>query len=135
MSIVSDAEENEDLRDANPPPVLPQQVDDGAMQNSIVSDLDIAEENDEFANEDFAVSLPPRDDVSDLGGQDVKDLSGPIAFRDDSSSRAAGAEIFSNEPPTTPNRVERAPESAVNRFSRFGDSLAKALKLADEISV
>lgn len=123
---------------ASPPPsrlVSP----DHDSKGSIVSDFSEAEPvSDVFMNEtmlgpDGESEREPdlfamNDNISDIGQDDVKDLSNNNIFKDDSSSRPA--ERFRNE------ESERAPAIfPVSRFSRFGDSIAKALKLADEISV
>ena len=79
---------------------------------------------DRFSNE--------LDAVSELGvGEDAKDLDMNVSFKDDSSGRAE--ESFKNEPSTS--REETAPLFPVKRFSRFGDSIAKALNLSDEVSI
>ena len=127
----------------SPSPALPQELQLGGAgnnsKNSLVSDFMASdpsifgEGDDHFVNEGGLLGPMQDDVVSDLGNNDdIKDLSINVSFKDDSSKRAT--EVFNNEPPLTPRR-EAAPSAAGKRFSKFGDSIAKALKLADEISV
>ena len=72
------------------------------------------------------------ENISELGNEDVKDLySVNLSLNDEAE------EVFRNEGSETPHRGRKVAPGTdyLQRYFTFGDSIAKALKLTDEISV